>query len=741
MPVGVDPVNKKPDIFFNGELIDKIAKVKYIPPIKTKKILLTQYYIVSSGDEIYNLARQKEIDKCLLFNLENKMLDEVHILTEQIFDLSFIPKELGTKLVQINVGKRLDYKTAFDYYNKHLSSYICILSNADIFTDESLELLDYMNLDSTVLALTRYEFNDDKKTALLYGMEHRSKANIIYPDYSPTIWSQDAWVWKMNVINIENSDFRLGVYGCDNRIAHFIIKSGYNIYNPSHIISISHYDRLSSKLINGDILKGQISCIRDPVPEDHHKYKTFLINSSETLDKYTTNISLNKVDASQSKICNLDIKKTLGEIKYNKTFNTADKYIEYTFDKVYGIHIVDISGGRSSKDNYTIGYVSLFRLSYSIQGEWLDYPKNFNGIPRANGNFIKRNYLDFPCYCDKLRIHIIDFVGENVLNSRFFGDTIKDTKLGNSKLLYYSTDWQTPVITEYNIFKQMVHSNKIIPYNYFAFPWATLVDDSHLHKSNIKNLLNKYLHSQKESYFTVVQTIHYKKLFPLFNALNIKYAFASHYTIQDRDEALAYNLNIFPFPLYAVYKGTNETYIEPKKRKYLASFVGNYERYYLTNIREKIIDIFSQKTDCYIKRREKWHYYEKVYGDKKSINEINTKEYINTLNESKFSLCPSGSGPNSIRLWESLSFGTIPVILADTYILPEIKGLEWNKYVIRWEECEIEKLYDYLKTVPIEEIEAKSNLCRELYNRYFADDKQHIIIEETMHDLHTKKHT
>jgi hypothetical protein len=35
-----------------------------------------------------------------------------------------------------------------------------------------------------------------------------------------------------------------------------------------------------------------------------------------------------------------------------------------------------------------------------------------------------------------------------------------------------------------------------------------------------------------------------------------------------------------------------------------------------------------------------------------------------------FALCPSGSGPNSIRLWEALGYGAIPVILANHLWLP-----------------------------------------------------------------------
>ena len=112
-----------------------------------------------------------------------------------------------------------------------------------------------------------------------------------------------------------------------------------------------------------------------------------------------------------------------------------------------------------------------------------------------------------------------------------------------------------------------------------------------------------------------------------------------------------------------------------------------------------------------------------------------TEEFINVLKQSKFSLCPSGTGPNSTRLWESLSFGSIPVILADTYVLPKIKGVEWDKYVIRWEESKIGELYEYLKTVPESEIECKSMLCVELFNTYFADKCQIKIIEEQFKEI------
>ena len=92
---------------------------------------------------------------------------------------------------------------------------------------------------------------------------------------------------------------------------------------------------------------------------------------------------------------------------------------------------------------------------------------------------------------------------------------------------------------------------------------------------------------------------------------------------------------------------------------------------------------------------------------------------------SKFSLCPSGSGPNSIRFWESLSFGTIPVLLSDTYVLPLIKGWNWDECIIVWKESDIEKLYDYLCNFDSRRMDYMSRNCVDLYNVYFSEKTFH----------------
>jgi hypothetical protein len=68
-------------------------------------------------------------------------------------------------------------------------------------------------------------------------------------------------------------------------------------------------------------------------------------------------------------------------------------------------------------------------------------------------------------------------------------------------------------------------------------------------------------------------------------------------------------------------------------------------------------------------------YREQVHGQPANLDvaaqrSAEATAYANTLQRSVLALCPSGSGPNSIRLWEALGYGAIPVILADHLWLP-----------------------------------------------------------------------
>lgn len=55
-------------------------------------------------------------------------------------------------------------------------------------------------------------------------------------------------------------------------------------------------------------------------------------------------------------------------------------------------------------------------------------------------------------------------------------------------------------------------------------------------------------------------------------------------------------------------------------------------------------------------------------------------EFIDTILDAKFSLCPRGNGPASYRLQESLALGRAPVIISDNWV--PVADLDWERFAI-----------------------------------------------------------
>ncbi len=75
--------------------------------------------------------------------------------------------------------------------------------------------------------------------------------------------------------------------------------------------------------------------------------------------------------------------------------------------------------------------------------------------------------------------------------------------------------------------------------------------------------------------------------------------------------------------------------------------------------------------------------------------ELRQRRYAETLAASHFVLCPRGAGAGSIRLFEVMSAGVAPVLIADSYLLPE--GVDWDSFLLRIPEREIGRLPELLE--------------------------------------------
>ena len=285
----------------------------------------------------------------------------------------------------------------------------------------------------------------------------------------------------------------------------------------------------------------------------------------------------------------------------------------------------------------------------------------------------------------------------------------------------YKLFWQYPAITEKTFYNQNKFNN-----NFLGFPWATIFDKRYSFQV-IYNILRQYTISNVE-YYTCCQHIIFRIFIPLWKALNIKTVYVSH---KLKGEDIIDGITFKPCPLYAVNIETSEFNKEfqnvdllNKERKILYNFIGGYQEDYLTQIRPNIFKM-NHPENTIIKNTGDWHFNKLVYNEKQNVNqELNlnddhnnkTKYYNELLLNSRYTLAPSGTGPNSIRFWEALAVGSIPVLLADTLELPDHKL--WDDAIIKLKESDIELLPKLLEKISESKENHMRENCLKIYNHF-----------------------
>jgi exostosin family protein len=93
-----------------------------------------------------------------------------------------------------------------------------------------------------------------------------------------------------------------------------------------------------------------------------------------------------------------------------------------------------------------------------------------------------------------------------------------------------------------------------------------------------------------------------------------------------------------------------------------------------------------------------------ILEDTSSFNAFFSKErtnnharYAEILKRSKFVLCPKGGGTSSIRLFETLRAGRVPVIISDQWVAPE--GPDWSSCSLRVREKNIGRIAELVSVM------------------------------------------
>jgi hypothetical protein len=219
-------------------------------------ILVTNYYIPN------NPKREMEINKCLILNYIQPNIEEIYLLNDRLYDLSFLPPH-QTKVQQFCIvpeNAKLSFPLAIDFINTYLKDKHVILSNSDIYFDETLNHIKQFEANE-MYALLRYE------------------KGVLYSDdfQIPRMNSQDCWMFRSPLqVPHETISFTLGQLGCDNIFAYQLYKHGYVIKNPCYTVHTHHLHESQYRTYNeDDRMHGMYMNIKPATIEDVSEYEIY----------------------------------------------------------------------------------------------------------------------------------------------------------------------------------------------------------------------------------------------------------------------------------------------------------------------------------------------------------------------------------------------------------------------------------------------------------------------------------
>ena len=202
--------------------------------------LIIEYHVPDNED------RHEEYLTCLRENLKNPFIDQVHIFLESnrkrppIDDPKIVYIKANRKSFEeqkeANISDhdkgylkkkekgRASYADYFKYARENLHGESCIIANGDIFFDETLKVIEGVDLGNTLICLSRWDIKEDKE------------ALFNRPD------SQDSWIFTspINKKVEEEAVFFLGRIGCDNKLAWIAHAAGMKLTNPARQIITKH---------------------------------------------------------------------------------------------------------------------------------------------------------------------------------------------------------------------------------------------------------------------------------------------------------------------------------------------------------------------------------------------------------------------------------------------------------------------------------------------------------------------
>lgn len=221
---------------------DKIIYALLFLTINTVLSIENNFVLIIS---LYNESHKKRIAEyieCLDKNLAHPLIEKIHVIYDTSKDeeqnSAFLERLKSKNITLSTVSGRPSFEDCFNLANELYPDRAIIVSNADIYFNETLYLIQDYDLNNKMLALSRWNVQRD---GLLKP--------IVHLNGKPNMGSQDTWIFTTPIKQINAAEIQLGTLYCDGRIAYAVQEAGFKIINPClsiqcchlHLSKVRHY--------------------------------------------------------------------------------------------------------------------------------------------------------------------------------------------------------------------------------------------------------------------------------------------------------------------------------------------------------------------------------------------------------------------------------------------------------------------------------------------------------------------
>ncbi|MCX5922382.1 MAG: hypothetical protein NTX86_03570 [Candidatus Dependentiae bacterium] len=185
-----------------------------------------------------NIERQQEYKTCLERNLHHPAISTIHVLYDRAKDddqcafLAYLKKQ---PITISYIDGRPTFAYCFDLVNQQYPERKIVLSNADIYFNETLDALENYDLSNRFLVLTRWDAKSDGSLKIFeqYKRDGSFDATMSY-------LSHDVWIFKTPLRTFPDAHIQMGTWACDGYIAYQALLAGLKVINPCLSIQGCH---------------------------------------------------------------------------------------------------------------------------------------------------------------------------------------------------------------------------------------------------------------------------------------------------------------------------------------------------------------------------------------------------------------------------------------------------------------------------------------------------------------------